>query len=103
MGATRLADGGAAALTAGRPPLARTRMSAALPIRPVPLYLQDDSHPQTRFCAACEVWRSALLGAPDAASLERIHAYIAAPHLVSDERVFGCGDPGSAVHRALGP
>lgn len=80
---------------APRPP---QPVRTAMLMKPVPLYLQDDSHPQARVCAACEVRRSALFGALDAASLERIHAHIAAPQLAPDERVFGRGDPGTAVY-----
>ncbi len=51
----------------------------------VPLFLQDaTSHPQARVCAACEVRRSALFGALDLASLERIHAHIGSPSLPAD-------------------
>ena len=80
---------------APRPP---QPVRTAMLMKPVPLYLQDDSHPQARVCAACEVRRSALFGALDAASLERIHAHIAAPQLAPDDRVFGRGDPGTAVY-----
>lgn len=62
-----------------------------------PLYLQDDSHPQARVCAACEVRRSALFGVLDAASLDRIHAHIASPALAADERLYARGEPGMAV------
>jgi CRP/FNR family transcriptional regulator, anaerobic regulatory protein len=73
-------------------------LDAAMLMKSVPLYLQDDSHPQARVCAACEVRRSALFGALDAASLDRIHTHIAAPLLGPDERIFGRGDPGTAVY-----
>jgi CRP-like cAMP-binding protein len=62
-----------------------------------PLYLQDDRHPQARVCASCEVRRSALFGALDAASLERIHAHIASPLLRPDERLYARGEPAEAV------
>lgn len=63
----------------------------------VPVYLQDDSHPQARVCAACEVRRSALFGALDAASLDRIHAHIESPSLDTDQLLFSRGQTGQCV------
>jgi CRP-like cAMP-binding protein len=65
---------------------------------PLPLYLQDASHPQAAVCAACEVRRGALFGVLDTRSLERIHTTIAAPRFDPDARVFGRGEPGLAVY-----
>ena len=69
-----------------------------MPSKIVPLYLQDDSHPQAQVCAACEVRRSALFGVLDNASLERIHAHVASPALVADDRLYGRGEPGTSVY-----
>jgi CRP-like cAMP-binding protein len=63
-----------------------------------PLYLQDESHPQARVCASCEVRRSALFGVLDATSLERIHAHIASPNVAADERLYARGEPGIALY-----
>lgn len=62
-----------------------------------PQYLRDESHPQARACAACEVRRSALFGALDAAGLERVHVDIATPLLAPGERVYARGEAGTAV------
>jgi CRP/FNR family transcriptional regulator, anaerobic regulatory protein len=67
-------------------------------MKTLPLYLQDDSHPQALVCQTCEVRRSALFGALDAASLERIHAHIAAPSLLPGARIYGLGESASAVY-----
>lgn len=63
-----------------------------------PLYLHDDSHPQARTCALCEVRRGALFGALDAAGLEHIHAHIAAPRVAPDGGIFARGETGGAVY-----
>jgi CRP/FNR family transcriptional regulator, anaerobic regulatory protein len=62
-----------------------------------PIYLQDTSHPQAQVCASCEVRRSALFGALDEASLDQIHAHIAAPHVDRDEALYTAGSQGDAV------
>ena len=65
----------------------------------VPLFLQEaESHPQARVCAACEVRRSALFGALDLASLERIHAHIGSPSLPAEAMLYGRGRQGDAVY-----
>jgi CRP-like cAMP-binding protein len=63
----------------------------------LPLYLVDETHPQALVCAACEVRRSALFGALDAASLARIHADIAAPSCAPDERLYARGEIAQVV------
>ena len=98
MGAARLADGGAGPLTAASPLPRRHPPDTAMLMQTLPLYLQDERHPQARACMACEVRRSALFGALDAASLARIHADIATPHHAPDERLFSRGEPGLAVY-----
>lgn len=64
----------------------------------LPLMLHDTSHPQAQVCSACEVRRSALFGALDAASLERIHDDIATPDLAADQRVYARGQAGTALY-----
>lgn len=63
-----------------------------------PIYLEDDSHPQARVCALCEVRRSALFGALDHESLEHIHAHIASPALPMDDVLYTAGQSGDAVY-----
>jgi CRP/FNR family transcriptional regulator len=67
-------------------------------MKTLPLYLQDQSHPQAQVCQSCEVRRSALFGALDVTSLERIHAHIAAPALQPGDRVFARGEKAAAVY-----
>ncbi len=67
-------------------------------MKPIALLLQDPSHPQAQVCSACEVPRTALFGALDAVSLERIHADIAAPHLEAGDRVYALGQAGTALY-----
>lgn len=67
-------------------------------MKPLPLMLHDTSHPQAQVCSACEVRRSALFGALDAASLERIHDDIATPDLTADQRVYARGQAGTALY-----
>ena len=64
----------------------------------IPLYRQDDSHPQARVCAACEVRRSALFGALDEAGLDHIHSHIASLTLPTGETIYQRGEMGAAVH-----
>jgi len=64
----------------------------------VPLYRQNASHPQAEVCAACEVRRSALFGVLDESALDRVHTHIAAPEFAPDQRLYGRGDPASAVY-----
>jgi CRP/FNR family transcriptional regulator len=67
-------------------------------MKTLPLYLQEPTHPQAQVCAACEVRRTALFGALDAASLERIHAHIASPVLAAEDRVYARGSRGGVVY-----
>lgn len=67
-------------------------------MRPLPIYLRDERHPQAQVCAACEVRSGALFGALDAEGLERLHADIAAPELEPDERLYARGEPGLAMY-----
>lgn len=60
--------------------------------------LRDERHPQARVCAGCEVRRGALFGVLDDATLERIHADIAAPAVEPDVRLYARGQPGQAVY-----
>lgn len=64
----------------------------------IPIYRQDDRHPQAQVCAACEVRSSALFGVLDSEGLDRIHTYIASAQLGPDDRVYDRGSPGSAVY-----
>lgn len=64
----------------------------------IPLYRQDDSHPQARVCAACEVRRSALFGALDAAGLDQIHSHIASLSLAPGDTIYQRGEQGAAVY-----
>ena len=64
----------------------------------IPLYRLDDSHPQAQVCGRCEVRRSALFGALDAAALDQIHTHIASLDLAAGEAVFRRGDQGAAVY-----
>jgi len=64
----------------------------------VPIYRQDDRHPQAQACAACEVRSSALFGVLDNSGLDRIHTHIASAELRADERVYDRGSPGAAVY-----
>jgi CRP-like cAMP-binding protein len=63
-----------------------------------PLYALHDTHPQARVCQECEVRRSALFSVLDAASLDRIHAHIDAPHLAADQTVYRRGESATAVY-----
>jgi len=65
---------------------------------PIPLYRQDQRHPQGRACAACEVRSSALFGALDESGLDRIHTHIASLSLEPDTPVYGRGLAGPAVY-----
>ncbi len=64
----------------------------------IPIYRQEDRHPQAQACAACEVRSSALFGVLDAEGLDRIHTFIASAQLRPDDRVYDRGSPGSAVY-----
>jgi len=66
-------------------------------IRRAPTFFRDETHPQARACASCEVRRSALFGALDVESLERIHERIEAPDLKPGERIYSTGDAGRAL------
>lgn len=87
MGAARLAHG-----QARRPQVSSSRAQV------IPLYRQDDSHPQARVCAACEVRRSALFGALDAAGLDQIHSHIASLSLAPGDTIYQRGEQGAAVY-----
>jgi CRP/FNR family transcriptional regulator len=87
MGAARLAHG-----QARRPQVSSSRSQV------IPLYRQDDSHPQARVCAACEVRRSALFGALDAAGLDQIHSHIASLSLAPGDTIYQRGEQGAAVY-----
>ena len=87
MGAARLAHG----------PTRQTPVSSAR-AQVIPLYRQDDSHPQAHVCAACEVRRSALFGALDAASLDQIHSHIASLSLSPGDTIYQRGERGAAVY-----
>lgn len=67
-------------------------------MKPLPLYLRDESHPQAQVCSSCEVRRSALFGALDGPSLERLHDDIAAPTLAADAPVYTQGQAGTALY-----
>ena len=64
----------------------------------IPLYRLDNSHPQARVCAQCEVRRSALFGALDAAGLDQIHSHIASLTLAPGDTVYQRGELGAAVY-----
>lgn len=64
----------------------------------IPLYRQDASHPQAQVCAQCEVRRSALFGALDAAALDQIHTHIASLTLAPGQTIYRRGEQGSAVY-----
>ena len=64
----------------------------------IPIYRQDDRHPQAQACAACEVRRSALFGALDGDGLDRIHTHIASLALGADHTVYNRGSAGLAVY-----
>ena len=64
----------------------------------IPIYRQDDRHPQAQACAACEVRRSALFGALDDVGLDRIHTHIAGLSLDADQSVYDRGTAGLAVY-----
>lgn len=64
----------------------------------IPLYRQDQRHPQAQACAVCEVRSSALFGALDDAGLDRIHTHIASLSLEPDTPVYGRGSAGPAVY-----
>lgn len=87
MGPARLADG-----QTRHPEVSNARAQV------IPLYRQDDSHPQARVCALCEVRRSALFGALDAAALDQIHSHIASLSLAPGETVYQRGEQGTAVY-----
>ena len=63
-----------------------------------PRFPIDEQHPQARACAVCEVRRTALFGALDAASLEQIHTHIAAPVLGPEEPLYARGRTADAVY-----
>jgi len=56
---------------------------------PITIYRQGDQHPQAQVCAQCEVRRTALFGALDLATLDRIHVQIDGLELDADQRVYG--------------
>jgi hypothetical protein len=95
MGPPRLADGAAHALT---PAGGTLHALPELPMKTVPLYLQDASHPQARVCAASDVRQGALFGALDPVSLARIHVDIGTPELAAETRLYARGEPGTAVY-----
>ncbi len=64
----------------------------------IPLYRQDERHPQAQACAACEVRSAALFGVLDQAGLDRIHTHIAGLTLEPDVPVYGRGSAGPAVY-----
>lgn len=64
----------------------------------IPLYRQDDSHPQAGVCARCEVRRSALFGALDATGLDQIHSHIASLSLAPGNTIYQRGEQGGAVY-----
>ncbi|MDP2006978.1 MAG: Crp/Fnr family transcriptional regulator [Rubrivivax sp.] len=67
-------------------------------MKTVPPYLQSESHPQARVCAACEVRSGALFGALDPKAIVRIHADIEDPELAAETRIYARGEPGTAVY-----
>jgi len=67
-------------------------------MKTVPLRLKPDSHPQARACAACAVRGSALFGVLGERAIARIHADIDAPALPAETRIYGRGEPGTAVY-----
>ncbi len=64
----------------------------------IPLYRQDERHPQVQACGACEVRGAALFGGLDDAGLDRIHTHIAGLTLEPDVPVYGRGAAGPAVY-----
>lgn len=66
-------------------------------VKAFPVYRLDETHPQARACAACEVRSSALFGVLDAASLDSIHTQIATVALAPDATVYNRGTAGLAV------
>lgn len=68
-------------------------------MKAAPLYLlQDSDNPQARICGRCEVRRSALFGALDASSLERIHGAIESPTVPPGTVIYPQGRHGAHVH-----
>ena len=68
-------------------------------MKAAPLYLlQDSDNPQARICGRCEVRRSALFGALDASSLERIHGAIESPTVPAGTVIYPQGRHGAHVH-----
>jgi CRP-like cAMP-binding protein len=63
----------------------------------IPLYRQNDRHPQALACAACEIRRSALFGVLDEAGLDSIHTQIASLTLAPGSLVYDRGSAGLAV------
>jgi len=63
----------------------------------IPIYRDGVAHPQAQVCASCEVRGSALFGALDDATLDRIHAHIDDVAVPADGAIFGQGEPGAAV------
>ena len=64
----------------------------------IPIYREDQRHPQAQACAACEVRGAALFGALDEAGLDRIHTHIASLSLDADASIYDRGTAGSAVY-----
>lgn len=62
-----------------------------------PLHLQGTPHPQAEVCMGCEVRRHAVFKVLDEASLERLHAPIAAPSMAAEERIYARGHAGGAA------
>lgn len=62
-----------------------------------PLHLRGTPHPQAEVCMGCEVRRHAVFKVLDEASLERLHAPIAAPSLAAEERIYARGQAGGAA------
>jgi len=75
-----------------------TSAAARRPAAAIPIYRQDERHPQAQACAACEIRSAALFGVLDDDGLDRIHTHIAGQALPPDKPVFGCGAEGNAVY-----
>lgn len=69
-----------------------------MPMNIVPIYRLDATHPQAQVCGACEVRRTALFGALDDATLDRIHAHVDDLSVQVDGRIYGQGEAGGAVY-----
>lgn len=53
---------------------------------------------RSQVCGACEVRRTALFGALDDATLDRIHAHVDDLSVQVDGRIYGQGEAGGAVY-----